>query len=177
VGTVITKKKFDQARLFIASDIGREVSLAKATETRLGRRRLTAAGVRLGGGNFLAALGLLCYTEFGGWLRFDERRKDRKPACGRNFDRFLAYMGKDYRAFGRRYRRLYSIFRCGLAHEYFTKLAGCRIAMIDDGSMMLGLGYDRRTRLYTLNVERYQQDLLAAFDRLRDELEFPIRRT
>lgn len=54
-----------RARLFMFSDIPREVEFAKVDS-----QLLETAGVKSGGGNFLTALGLLSYTEFGGKIKF-----------------------------------------------------------------------------------------------------------
>lgn len=58
-----------QAKQFIFSDIEREIALADSSEKLLGRFLLRLAGVPHGGGNFVAALSLLSYTEYGGRLK------------------------------------------------------------------------------------------------------------
>ena len=63
------KSAIKQASLFIAADIAREVALADASERTLGRIGLRLASVPSGGGNFVAALALLSYTEFAGRLK------------------------------------------------------------------------------------------------------------
>jgi hypothetical protein len=65
---VLSKARFTQAKLFICTDIEREIQLATADKTAL-----QSLGVHPGGANFLAALGLLCYTEFFGKLLFKEK--------------------------------------------------------------------------------------------------------
>lgn len=177
---IVSKQDFDTAKLFIKSDIGREIDLAKATADPTRAGHLQSAGVGLGGGNFLAALGLLCYTEFGGWLKFDERFPAGHPRAGQskateNFNKFFDYLGAPYTAF-RTQHKVYDIFRCGLAHEYFAKLSDYTIHAIDGGGMTMGITHDPGTGRFTFNVEKYQADLLAAFDRLETELSFPLQR-
>jgi hypothetical protein len=130
----ITKTDFDTAKQFILGDIRREVEWARAWEdnlkpagwraqlARLGcrgasrsrRELLEAARVQpSGGGNLLAALGLLCYTEFCGWLKFNRRKADGSPAPTQNFNAFFDYMGADFAAF-RGQHNVYDIFRCGM---------------------------------------------------------------
>jgi hypothetical protein len=69
---VLSKARFTQAKLFICTDIEREIQLATADKTAL-----QSLGVHPGGANFLAALGLLCYTEFFGKLLFKEKPRRR----------------------------------------------------------------------------------------------------
>jgi len=59
-----------EIKLFIYSDIEREIQLARATEDPIKKEEIEKLQINTGGGNFLAALGLLCYTEFIGKLIF-----------------------------------------------------------------------------------------------------------
>lgn len=52
-----------------------------------------------GGGNLLAALGLLCYTEFAGKLRFGVKRADGSDVASANFNQFFDLLGPEYQAF------------------------------------------------------------------------------
>lgn len=70
------RDEFIQAKTFIFADIRREIKLAEVSEQQAGRESLIALGIPLGCGNFLAALGLLCYTEFAGKLKYNLRRQD-----------------------------------------------------------------------------------------------------
>jgi hypothetical protein len=56
-------------RLFIASDIEREIQLVRGQE--LWRKRIARKIWGSYGANVLSALGLLCYTEFAGRLKRD----------------------------------------------------------------------------------------------------------
>jgi hypothetical protein len=78
----MTRDEFVQAKLFIFSDVEREIQLAKAQ-----KNSLQALGINPGGRNFLAALGLLCYTEFGGKLRFGT------DIASANFNQFFDLLG------------------------------------------------------------------------------------
>ena len=154
----MTRDEFIQAKLFMFSDIDREIALAKADGNAL-----QAVGVRSGGGNFLAALGLLCYTEFGGKLQFGVTRPNGTDVASANFNQFFDLLGTDYQSF-RAKHNVYDIFRCGLAHEYYVKNS-CTIAMLAGGPGP-GIGTDSSGR-YFLIVESYGRDLRKAFDNLQ----------
>lgn len=150
-----------QAKLFIFVDVDREIQLAKADG-----KALQGLGVAPGGGNFLAALGLLCYTEFGGKLRFGAKRKDGKDDPSANFNQFFDLLGPAYKTFRDRHK-VYDIFRCGLAHEYYVKQS-CVIRMLETGPGF-GLGVEASGR-YFFVVESYCRDLRKAFDDMQDHI-------
>ena len=154
----MTRDEFLQAKLFMFSDVDREIELAKADGNAL-----QAAGVRPGGGNFLAALGLLCYTEFGGKLQFGVKRSNGTDVASANFNQFFDSLGPDYQSF-RANHDVYDIFRCGLAHEYYVKKS-CTIVMLAGGPGP-GIGIDSSGR-YFFVVESYCRDLKKAFDNLQ----------
>jgi hypothetical protein len=155
----MTRDEFLQAKLFIFADVEREIQLAQ-----LDRAKLDALGVNPGGGNFLAALGLLCYTEFAGKLRFGVKRPDGSDVASANFNQFFDLLGADYQAF-RTGEKVYDVFRCGLAHEYYVK-KNCSIYMLGDGA---GIGKEPGGR-YFFTVEAYCRDLKAAFEALQVHL-------
>ncbi|MDQ6793797.1 MAG: hypothetical protein M3067_03020 [Chloroflexota bacterium] len=126
---------FDQyVYTFIFSDIRRELDLARSGH---------------GGGNLLAALGLLCYTEFMGGI---ENQSFAGPAAD-HFNRFFDGMGDEYAAF-RVGVDVYKVFRCGMAHEYLAK-ENCVIEMLDPTyARTCGVGRVSGGRYY-FNVERY----------------------
>ena len=148
--------EFRLAKQFIFNDIEREIELARASETAL-----RAAGVRPGGGNFLATLGLLCYTEFGGRLKYN------RPTATENFNLFFDDLGPEYKAFRQAGHKVYDIFRCGMAHEYMIKKPS--------GISMLGVGAPAGIRQlpdgrFEFIVERYYMDLKRAFECLDKQL-------
>jgi len=133
---------------FMFTDIEREIALAR---------------LNLGGGNFLAALGLLCYTEYLGAVK----RDNLEPGSSRqNFDAFFNTLGPEYAALGTE-MNVYGVFRCGMAHEYFVK-KNCVIAMLKS-SERCGLGRFQDGGLYFV-VERYFEDFAAACKRLHEEI-------
>jgi len=158
----MTKDEFMQAKLFIFTDVDREIQLAKADG-----KALLSLGVAPGGGNFLAALGLLCYTEFGGKLRFGNKHKHkhRKDYSSANFNQFFDLLGPPYKAF-RDKHNVYDIFRCGLAHEFYVKKS-CVISMLETGP---GLGLGGESGRYFFVVESYCRDLRKAFDDMQVHL-------
>lgn len=157
----MSRDEFIQAKLFIFCDVEREIQLAKADGNAL-----QALGVNPGGGNFLAALGLLSYTEFGGKLRFDYKRSDGCDHASRNFNEFFDLLGAGYATF-RGNHNVYNLFRCGLAHEYYVKKS-CTIAMRGDGPDP-GIGVSSCGR-YFFVVEAYSRDLKNAFEDLQRHL-------
>ena len=111
----MSRDEFIQATLFMFSDIEREIQLARADAGQL-----QTMGITPGGGNFLAALGLLCYTEFGGKLQFAVKHPNGTDVASANFNKFFDALGHDYAAF-RATHNVYDVFRCGLAHECYVK--------------------------------------------------------
>ena len=130
------------------SDIQREIDLARSNKRA---------------GNFLCALGLLCYTEFMGGIvlgSFTIRPLKRR------FDAFLDLMGDDYKIFNQTVN-VYDVFRCGLAHEYFVK-HNCDIAMLKNDET-LGIG-KKPTGEYYFVVERYFEDFSNACRQLYTQM-------
>jgi hypothetical protein len=150
---------------FIKGDIEREIWLARKFEHDEGHG--SYPGPHPGGGNVLAALGLVCYTEF--LASFEP------GTYSTNTDRFSAFLGRmgdcyqmfDEKLRGDTYQKsVYNVFRNGLAHEYFVK-RNCTISMIK-GSETCGIG--ERNGRYFFAVERYLEDFLEAARRLEGEL-------
>jgi hypothetical protein len=147
---------YRQAIDFIAKDVGRELELAKAP-----REALQSCGVTPGGGNVLVALGLTCYTEFGGKVKYG--RGNAKA----NFNAFFSDLGKSYAETAATHD-VYNIVRCGLAHEYFVK-RNCEINMFGAVSSGVVVNLDGT---FVVTVERYFTDLMKAFNALGRDL-FP----
>lgn len=151
--------EFRTAKQFIFNDIEREIELARATQKS--PEALRAAGVREGGGNFLAALGLLCYTEFGGRLKYS------RSTASENFNLFFDDLGPEYKAFRQAGHKVYDIFRCGMAHEYMIKRPGA-VAMLG-AAVPAGIRQLPDGR-FEFIVERYFLDLKRAFEDLEKHL-------
>ncbi len=160
---------FQQAVLFAISDVRREIALAKASETAKGKAALEGLGVQPGGGNFLAALGLLCYTEFAGKCKYNCKKANGTDHASENFNRFFDELGPKYKAFRAAGHKVYDVFRCGLAHEYFVKKSCTIVIIAPNGEPGLGMLADGR---YYFAVERYCDDLEGAFNALDKHL-FP----
>lgn len=152
---MISQADFEQAVLFMFSDIERELKFA-----RLKPENITSLGINPGGGNLLAALGLLCYTEFGGKFQFGHSK------ASQNFNAFFDTLGPPYVNFHASHN-VYDIFRCGLAHEYYVK-KNCTIYMFGSTEQP-GIGVDSTGR-YWFVVENYAQDLKVAFKALGKQL-------
>jgi hypothetical protein len=142
---------------FMDRDIRREIELARLPS------RCECCSTAPGGGNFLAALGLLSYTEFLG--SFTTGRFGQGFAR-RNFDGFYRRLGEAYRQFGDTID-VYDVFRCGMVHEYTVKHSA-DIAMLR-GSETCGLGRQPTGRLFFV-VERYLDDFMAAARALYEEI-------
>lgn len=149
---------FLQAKTFIFSDIQREIALARISQKDRTHLLPKELQVTPGGGNFLAALGLLCYTEFAGGLKNSDFSRGRAKA---NFDAFFGELGPEYRAFNARHD-VYGDLRCGLVHEYYVKKR-CVIAM---SSADRGIGVRWDGEKYVFVVEQYFEDFKQAFLRL-----------
>ncbi len=158
----ITKDQFLVARAYIYTDISRELQLASASQSSEGETALRDLGVAPGGGNFLAALAALCYTEFAGGI---VTGGDGSRA---NFDAFLRRMGPGYEAVLDSGLNPYRVFRCGMAHEYFAK-GSISVSMF--GNPPTGLGRQPDGRLFFC-LERYFVDFVTAYDNLGRELGF-----
>jgi len=159
---------FTQARSFIFTDIRREIAMAKASESIEGQEALHRAQVPLGAGNFMAALALLCYTEFGGKLKFNCRRDNGTDLASENFNRFFDEIGPAYQAFRAAGHKVYDVFRCGLAHEYYVKKS-CTISIRILPEKAAGIGVQADGRYY-FAVEPYCRDLERAFSDLEQHL-------
>lgn len=135
---------------FIKSDIERELRLARLSRYKW-YKLIIAKILHLptGGGNFVAALALLCYTEYFG-------KELIKNSSKKNFDFFFAKLGTDYKNLLAQHR-IYDIFRCGLAHEFWIKKSGT-IFMF--GSRKPALGFDKNGYAYFV-VEQYYKDLMV----------------
>jgi len=173
----IDRPQFQLSTQFIKADIQREVQLACASDLANpgGRAALTAAGVNHGGANFLAALGLLCYTEFFGALAYNHRKKNadgslklyngkEQAAAAANFNSFFDYMGASYESFRKTPHNVYGLFRCGMAHQFFVK-AGASAISIGENPNGIGVDYDRVNNVYMFFVLTYFRDLMTAVDR------------
>lgn len=155
---------------FIQSDIEREIYYARQTEEA--KARGESPGPHAGGGNYLAALGLLCYTEYLGAFKTgrrgtDEEDKPRRGQAEKNFRAFLHSMGEPYRDFESRIApaRVYNVYRNGFAHEYSAK-GPCEVAMV--GTAACGL--QKRGNVYEFIVEQYFNDFMNAARALHEEL-------
>lgn len=156
------RDRFDLATHFITTDIEREIGLAQA-ETSFWRRLLMRMlGNPPGGGNFLAALGLLCYTEFAGRLKRSDFSDGNARTC---FDDFFRDLGDEYDRVLQAHN-VYRDLRCGLAHEYFMKRS-CTIAMLSSRPQC-GVQWDGQKYMFV--VEAYWEDFRAALRALEQRL-------
>ncbi|MEW8060485.1 MAG: hypothetical protein AB2787_13535 [Candidatus Thiodiazotropha endolucinida] len=160
-------EEFKQARCFMFTDIRREIELANASETVEGRNALNNVGISPGGGNFMAALALLSYTEFGGKQKFNFKKGNGSDHSSKNFNEFFDGLGQEYKDF-RADNNVYDIFRCGLAHEYYVKKS-CIITMCVEQVTAPSIGRQSDGQYY-FAVAPYCRDLERAFIDLEQDL-------
>ena len=151
------KQQLLQAKSFIFADVEREIALANTSERWVGRQFLRLAKVPRGGGNFMAALALLSYTEFAGRLKNSDFSDQNSR---KNFDDFFNDLGAAYQQFLSQHNA-YRIFRCGLAHEYYVK-KDCIIAMRSRTGP--GIGFNGQKYLFI--IEQYFEDFKRALEAL-----------
>ena len=176
---------------FILGDIEREIALAKSRLEVQGDKRSYS-----GGGNYLCALGLLCYTEFMGAIRL----ATFEPSSHSLFNAFFYLMGPAYEEFDKKLSKqpsmrnpnnklsVYEVFRCGMAHEYFIKKSGA-IYMLsgntkprvdDESTLHLALSVHRApvpcgigildNGQYFFVVEQYYEDFAEACRKVHGEI-------
>lgn len=167
----MNKVQYLQSRDFIYRDIEREIGLARIANSS-GAKELKVLktfkklGVPEGGGNFMAALALLCYTEFAGKIKFNNKKANGADCSSKNFNDFFDEIGPEYKKL-RSSHNVYDRLRCGLAHEYFVK-GNCAIAMFTDAPV--GIWFDNTNDHYVIVIEKYFGDFKKAFDKLETDL-------
>ena len=147
-------------------DIEREINMAKDNK---------------GAGNVLCALGLMAYTEFMGSLMETTKKLSSKET----FNKFFKYIGQEYSDLLEK-EKIYVIFRCGLAHEYFIKET-CTIAMLNSTEGILEVKgqvkssyIDKPVKCgiikadngsFLMVIEKYYLDFRIACERLLKDLQ------
>ena len=140
---------FDQyVHTFMCRDVSREIAAAERDPAE-------------GGGNFVAALALLTYTEVLG-----EHVPDVKRGSRNRFEAFFRRLGPTYEAFVES-DDPYENLRNGMVHGYLPKEA-CVIAMLDRGNAPSGVFRDGDHLVFV--VQRYFRDFVVAASRLHTEL-------
>jgi len=132
---------------FIYCDIKREIDLARAGKS---------------GGNLLAAIGLLSYTEFMGKILLKNNGSYTKQ-----FKAFLQLMGEDYkRLFEEKELDVYKLFRSGMVHSYFAN--DCDIKMLND-DYPSGIIIKTDGKILFV-VEKYFDDFVIACQKLYQDI-------
>ena len=153
----MNESEYLQAKVFIYTDIQREINLAKISENFIGKFLLKTLIKYPGGANFMTAMALLCYTEAAGKIITGKDNQARA-----NFLVFFEKLGPEYKNF-KASHNVYDIFRCGLAHECYVK-KNCTIYMLSRKATC-GIGIDK-TKKYFFLVERFFKDFKKAFNNL-----------
>jgi len=130
-----------------------------------------------GDANFLAALGLMEYTEILGGMVVTEKRikngitvNEFPKECGKNFDAFLPYLGECYEKLDENLKGgLYGRVRCGLAHEYFIK-GSAEIHMDYKDNIDCGIIWEKEKDCVHFYVKNYFEDFKKAAESFYPEL-------
>jgi hypothetical protein len=162
---------FMEIPAWMQMDISREIRLAVLSSDPSTAIKLAALGLS-GGGNLLAALGLVSYTEALGLIRLWNRKKgaySKTEAC------FLAFFDEMHGGLYMTWRldwesrhpetTLYEALRCGLVHEYAPKVDSAFWIAPGDP---LGLDEDMGTLIF--KVEPYFRHFGKEIERLYTEL-------
>jgi len=117
------------------------------------------------GCNYLAALGMVCWSEFIGREVARSRGKRLK-----NFACFALFVSEYMRYdLGGQAQKVYDTFRNGLAHEFAIKGKGTavatRIYTLDPHERVPGLAYDPARQGHVFFVEEYLRDFEAGLRR------------
>ena len=152
-----------QAKTFILSDIKRELARADASEKLLGKIFLRPGGSisrgwELRGGSIFARVYRVCRR-----LKMNDFSDGNSR---KNFDEFFADLGAGYKQLLTQHK-IYKIFRCGLAHEYYVK-KDCTIYMRSSKPLTAGIGHDGKNFFFV--VEKYYEDFKIAFEALCTKL-------
>jgi len=123
------------------------------------------------GCNYLAAVGLVCWSEFlGREIATARTKRLSNHACFRLF--VTEYMGYDL---GDRPDRVYDTFRNGLVHEFAIKgnrtAVASRLYTLSKSDWWPGLAYDPPSGQNVLFVEEYFRDFKAGLARWLAERE------
>jgi hypothetical protein len=113
------------------------------------------------GCNYLAALGMVCWSEFIG--REIARSRGKRLMNFARFELFVSdYMHYDL---GGQAHKVYDTFRNGLAHEFAIKgketAVATRIYALDSHERVPGLAYDPQQQRHFFFVEEYLRDFEA----------------
>jgi hypothetical protein len=164
---------FDKIGEWMVRDIQREIALARASDGEDGKAALAALGIPAGGGNLLAALGLVSYTEALGRLRV----WNEKGSFGNEVDCFNAFFDRmavgRYREWwdawdGNQRKTIYHVLRNGLVHEYHPKVKS--EFHIGSGDEELGIAEGEEKGVLVFRVNAYFRDFQIELRQLKEQL-------
>jgi len=162
---------FNHIPIWMERDIFREIQLARLSADPVTKPQMLAWGIA-GGGNLLAALGLVSYTEALGRVKF-WNRTHRQGGSEESFIEFFDSMEDGrYKAWRLAWEAshptttLYESLRCGLVHEYQPKVDSA--FWIGDGHEF---GLDEQDGVLIFKVEPFYRH----FGTARQVLEAQLR--
>jgi len=146
---------------FMTTDIRREIQLAHRTVAGAIEPDLVP-----GGGNVLAAIGLLTFTEFLGWVMKRTRAENQHWDDEQTFNEGFRLLGPQYEAIlDQKLVKPYHEFRSSLVHSYAVEKTFC-VDMPGDAPC----GIVKESDGWHFVVERYFADFSAASDQLYSAL-------
>ena len=108
----MNRNDYLKAKNFIYNDIQREINLAIASQNFIKKHILKFLVKNDGGGNFMAAMALLSYTEFAGKIKFGHKKTDGSDHSTKNFNDFFDELGPEYKNFRSSNNVLNSTCKC-----------------------------------------------------------------
>jgi hypothetical protein len=158
----------------IETDLEREIGLAKATRNAENIKQLESMGIRPGAGNFLCALGLLCYTEFLGSEKYNHAKMRGKGKNKRqisdnklNFLSLFKDLGEEYRIFAEENSDQIWNYRNGFTHDYVYRGPSI-VSMLKPNGLKCGVF--KKDDILHFNVQKYYEDLSSEFYRYSEFL-------
>ncbi len=152
----------------IEADLEREIGLAKASMNEDNIKQLESMGVRPGAGNFLCALGLLCYTEFLGTEKYNLKQNNGKePDNKMNFLSLFKDLGDEYKKFVEENGDQIWNFRNDFTHNYVYK-GNSIVSMLKTKGLKCGVF--KMDDILHFNIQKYYEDLSSEFYRYSEFL-------
>ena len=170
--TTISLDNLRTIKGFVKADIERELQLAKVSSTFL-RYVLDFLGINRGGGNMMAVLALIDYTEFAGHVYAQINHLTNYGPFTTGFEQMIP---SDYKKLSKSPSDIRTIIRNSILYpvddddDYSTEVA---VGMLENNfcekhSTNASIAYDGK--MWYFCVEKYYKDLMDVFDQLEKQL-------
>jgi hypothetical protein len=164
----ITLNEFRQIKGFVKADIEREIQLAKVSDTFL-CYVLDFLGINRGGGNMMAVLTLLEYTEFVGHTYAQLKHIDKYDPFVLGFNQLIP---SEYKKLPKDPSEVHKIIRNSLIFP--TKNSpDVGVGMLDNNfgeKYATNAGITIKDGIWYFCVEKYYKDLMDVFNELEKQL-------